>query len=93
MSAKKSRDIPPWEDSPTFDSPLPPEPPGWSSCGTGPPVKKRRIYKAGNRASTFEAGAEKVVELWTDADSPTPIRLEGFAGVGKTGLAKLRLQY
>ena len=38
---------------------------------------------------TFEAGAEKVAELWTDADSPTPIRLEGFAGVGKTGLAKL----
>jgi hypothetical protein len=38
---------------------------------------------------TFEAAAEKVVELWRDADSPNPIRLEGFAGVGKTGLAKL----
>jgi MoxR-like ATPase len=38
---------------------------------------------------TFEAAAEKVVELWRAADRPTPIRLEGFAGVGKTGLAKL----
>ena len=38
---------------------------------------------------TFEASAEKVVELWRAADRPNPIRLEGFAGVGKTGLAKL----
>jgi len=38
---------------------------------------------------TFEAAAEKVVELWTHAGRLTPIRLEGFAGVGKTGLAKL----
>ena len=38
---------------------------------------------------TFEAAAEKVVELWRAADRLTPIRLEGFAGVGKTGLARL----
>jgi hypothetical protein len=38
---------------------------------------------------TFEAAAEKVVEFWRDADRPNPIRLEGFAGVGKSGLAKL----
>jgi hypothetical protein len=38
---------------------------------------------------TFEAAAEKVVDLWRDADRPNPIRLEGFAGVGKSGLAKL----
>jgi hypothetical protein len=38
---------------------------------------------------TFEAAAEKVVEFWRNAGSPKPIRLEGLAGVGKTGLAKL----
>jgi hypothetical protein len=38
---------------------------------------------------TFQAGAEKVAEFWMDADRPTPILLEGFAGVGKSGLAKL----
>jgi hypothetical protein len=38
---------------------------------------------------TFESAAEKVVELWRDAERPNPIRLEGFAGVGKSGLAKL----
>jgi hypothetical protein len=38
---------------------------------------------------TFETAAGKVVEMWRDAGSPKPIRLEGFAGVGKTGLAKL----
>jgi hypothetical protein len=57
MSTKKNskRDIPPWEDSPynTFDKPLPPKPPGWSSSGTGPPVKKRRIDKARNRVRAF----------------------------------------
>jgi hypothetical protein len=39
--------------------------------------------------STFEAGAEKIVRAWRDARSPKLIRMEGFDGAGKSGLAKL----
>jgi hypothetical protein len=38
---------------------------------------------------TFEAAAEKIVECWRNAGSHKLIRLEGFDGVGKSGLAKL----
>jgi hypothetical protein len=38
---------------------------------------------------TFEAGAEKIVHVWSDAGSPKLIRMEGFDGAGKSGLAKL----
>jgi hypothetical protein len=38
---------------------------------------------------TFEASAEKIVRFWCDAGSPKLIRIEGFDGVGKSGLAKL----
>jgi hypothetical protein len=38
---------------------------------------------------TFEAAAIKIVEVWRDAGSHQLIRIEGFAGVGKSGLAKL----
>ena len=38
---------------------------------------------------TFEAAVEKVVEIWRDAGSPKLIRIEGFNGVGKSGLSKL----
>ncbi|CAN0477881.1 unnamed protein product, partial [Phaeothamnion confervicola] len=32
---------------------------------------------------------DSIVQIWRDAASPKIIRLEGFAGVGKTGLAGL----
>ncbi len=37
----------------------------------------------------FDAAAEKVVEVWRGAGSPKLIRMEGFDGAGKSGLAKL----
>jgi hypothetical protein len=58
MSAKKysKRDVPPWAESPynTVDKPLPPEPPGWSSCPSDIHTeRKKRINKARNRARGF----------------------------------------
>jgi hypothetical protein len=38
---------------------------------------------------TFEAAAEKIIQVWRDARSPHLIRMEGFDGKGKSGLAKI----
>ena len=38
---------------------------------------------------TFDTAAKTIVECWKDMGGPNPIRLEGFDGVGKSGLAEL----
>jgi hypothetical protein len=38
---------------------------------------------------TFDAAAERVVEVWRGSGKPMLIRVEGFDGAGKTGLARL----
>jgi hypothetical protein len=39
--------------------------------------------------ANFDAAAEKIVEVWHGAGSPKLIRMEGFDGAGKSGLANL----
>lgn len=37
----------------------------------------------------FDTAARKIIDIWRDAESPNLIRIEGFDGVGKSGLATL----
>jgi hypothetical protein len=39
--------------------------------------------------ATFDAAAQKIVAAWREQGSPRLIRVDGFAGVGKSGLASL----
>ena len=39
--------------------------------------------------ATFENAADLVARIWDDAGRPNLLRMEGFDGVGKSGLAKL----
>jgi hypothetical protein len=39
--------------------------------------------------ATFEKAADVVVQIWENAGKPNLLRIEGFDGVGKSGLSKL----
>jgi hypothetical protein len=43
-------------------------------------------------SSSFEIATDRIVQAWHTAASPKIIRIEGFEGVGKTGLAKLLIE-
>jgi thymidylate kinase len=39
--------------------------------------------------ATFEAALERLLKVWEEEGKPKLIRIEGFEGVGKSGLAQL----
>ena len=69
----------------------------WHSCEVGdlPQIETNARSKALNMTVIivsvpyFDAAAQKIIDIWQDAGSSNLIRIEGFDGVGKSGLAAL----